>query len=144
MICRGILVSLSTLYQHLLKLLKEVAHAQPMPFLTEFTLPADMTQFLGTSDAILLTEQLAGVSHVKGQKERQLRRRKASSVEVKSQQQTRRVKEDLGVSVERGVALPSFHSLPLPVLISQYSTQGNMAWMHSNHSGNRKYNTPVK
>lgn len=133
MIFRGILVSLSTLYQHLLKLLREVVNAQPMPFLTDFSLPADMTQFLGTSGAVLLTEQSACISHANGQKERQLKREKASSVEVKSQQQMRRVKEDLGVSVERGVALPSFHSLPLPVLISHYSIQGNMTWMHLYH-----------
>lgn len=79
-----------------------------MPFLTDFSLPADMTQFLGASDAILLTKQSACLPHAKDHKEKQQRRRKASSVKVKNQLQTRRAKEDLGVAVERGVELPNF------------------------------------
>ncbi|KAM9346882.1 nucleolus and neural progenitor protein-like [Symphorus nematophorus] len=101
-ICRGILVSLSTLYQPLLQLLREVASAQPMPFLTDFSLPADMAQFLGPSDALLVTKRLTCVPHTKEHKEKQQSRKK-SSVKVKNQEQTRKVKEDLGVAIERGV-----------------------------------------
>ncbi|XP_044073086.1 nucleolus and neural progenitor protein [Siniperca chuatsi] len=106
-IFRGILVSLSTLYQQLLELLREVANAQPMPFLTDFSLPADMAQFLGPSDAFLLTKQPAHDPHAKDhtEKEQQEQRRKKSSVKVKNQGQARKVKEDLGVAVERGIVL---------------------------------------
>ncbi|KAJ4933566.1 hypothetical protein JOQ06_030392 [Pogonophryne albipinna] len=69
-ISRGILVSLSSLYQQLLELLRPVADAQPMPFLTDFPLPADMLQFLGPSDGAV-----------------------------------RKVKEDVGVTVERAICL---------------------------------------
>ncbi|XP_031714103.1 nucleolus and neural progenitor protein [Anarrhichthys ocellatus] len=96
-ISRGILVSLSTLYQQLLELLREVANAQPMPFLKDFSLPADMAQFLGPSDAFLLTKKPAH-----GQKQQ---RRKESSAKVKNQGEKRKVKEDMGVSIERGIGL---------------------------------------
>ncbi|XP_041806706.1 nucleolus and neural progenitor protein [Chelmon rostratus] len=102
-ICRGVLVSLSTLYQHLLELLREVANAQSMPFLTDFSLPADMTQFLGPSDAFLLTKQSAHFPHAKDHKEKQQRRKR--SVKVKNQGQRRKLKEDLGVAIERGIVL---------------------------------------
>lgn len=98
-IFRGILVGLSALYPKLLKLLREVADTQPMPFLKDFSLPADMTQFLGPSVASLLTKKSAHVPHAKEHKEK---RRKKSSAEVKNQAQTRKVKEDLGVAIERG------------------------------------------
>ncbi|XP_073329800.1 nucleolus and neural progenitor protein [Pagrus major] len=101
-ICRGILVSLSALYQKLLKLLREVADAQPMPFLKDFTLPADMTQFLGPSDESLLTKKSAHIPHAKEHKEK---KRKKSSVKVKNQGQMRKVKEDLGVAIERRIVL---------------------------------------
>ncbi|KAM8749134.1 nucleolus and neural progenitor protein [Acanthopagrus schlegelii] len=99
-ICRGILVSLSAMYQKLLKLLREVADAQPMPFLKDISLPADMTQFLGPSVASLLTKKSAHIPHAKEHKDK---RRKKSSVEVKNQAQTKKVKEDLGVAIERGI-----------------------------------------
>ncbi|XP_040005411.1 nucleolus and neural progenitor protein isoform X2 [Xiphias gladius] len=102
-IFRGILVSLSTLYQQLLKFLREVAHAHPMPFLTDFSLPADMAQFLGPSDALLLIKQPKQDSHAKIHKEKQQQKKKKSSIKVKNQGWTRKVKEDLGVAVERGI-----------------------------------------
>ncbi|XP_023280667.1 nucleolus and neural progenitor protein [Seriola lalandi dorsalis] len=95
---RGILVSLSTLYQQLLVFLREVAHAQPMPFLTDFSLPADMAQFLCPSDAFLLIKQPKHDSSTKDDKEKQQKKKKSS----KSQGPTGKVKEDLGIAVERG------------------------------------------
>ncbi len=98
---RGILVSLSSHYQKLLTLLREVSKAQQMPFLTDVPLPADMTAFLGPSGALLLTKQSANIPHAKNHKEKQQRGKK-SSVKVKNKERTRKVKEDLGVAVERG------------------------------------------
>uniref|UniRef100_A0A3B3VX26 Nucleolus and neural progenitor protein n=1 Tax=Poecilia latipinna TaxID=48699 RepID=A0A3B3VX26_9TELE len=54
---RGLLVSLCNLYQWLLELLKAVAQAKPMPFLTDTVLPADMAEFLGPSDALVLKNE---------------------------------------------------------------------------------------
>ncbi|XP_038576103.1 LOW QUALITY PROTEIN: nucleolus and neural progenitor protein [Micropterus salmoides] len=104
-IFRGILVSLSTLYQQLLELLREVANAKPMPFLTDFSLPADIAQFLGPSDPVLLTKEPAHDHLAKDHKEeeQQQQRRKKSSVKVKNQM--RKMKEDLGVAVERDLVL---------------------------------------
>lgn len=103
-IARGILVSLSTLYQQLLELLREVASAHPMPFLTDFSLPADMAQFLGPSDAYILPKKTAHGPHAKDHKEKQQQeKRKKLPVKVKKQGETRKVKEDLGVAVDRGV-----------------------------------------
>ncbi|XP_049895864.1 nucleolus and neural progenitor protein, partial [Epinephelus moara] len=70
-IARAILVSLSTLYQQLLELLREVANAHPMPFLTDFSLPADMAQFLSPSDAYILPKKTAHGPHAKDHKEKQ-------------------------------------------------------------------------
>ncbi|XP_028447509.1 nucleolus and neural progenitor protein [Perca flavescens] len=103
-IARGILVSLSTLYQQLLELLREVTNAQPMPFLTDFSLPADMAQFLSPSDARLLTKKPARGPLARGHRYKQQGKKK-SSVEVKNQGETREVKEDLGVAVERVISL---------------------------------------
>uniref|UniRef100_A0A3Q4H885 Nucleolus and neural progenitor protein n=1 Tax=Neolamprologus brichardi TaxID=32507 RepID=A0A3Q4H885_NEOBR len=58
-IFRGVLLALSGLYRQLLELLRDVARVQPMPFLTDFSLPADLAQFLGPSDALLLTKPAA-------------------------------------------------------------------------------------
>ncbi|XP_054471579.1 nucleolus and neural progenitor protein isoform X2 [Anoplopoma fimbria] len=107
-IFRGILVSLSALYQQILVLLREVANAVPMPFLKDFSLPADMAQFLGPSDAFYLTKKPAHgrlAKEHKGKQKQQRRRRKESSVKVKNQGGKRKVKEDLGVSIERGIGL---------------------------------------
>lgn len=86
MICRGILASLSSLYQYLLQLLGEVADARPMPFLKDFSLPVDMSQFLPPFDAFLLTKHIT-----------------QSKLHQEVQQGVmRRVKEDLGVAISRG------------------------------------------
>lgn len=85
-ICRGILASLSALYRYLLQLLREVAGACPMPFLTESSLPVDMSQFLPPFDAFIQTK------HITQSKDQQ---------EVQ-QGVMRRVKEDLGVAISRG------------------------------------------
>ncbi|KAG7241724.1 hypothetical protein INR49_025189 [Caranx melampygus] len=95
---RGILVCLSTLYQQLLEFLREVALAQPMPFLTDFSLPADLVQFLCPSDALLLSKHPMHRSHAKDQKKKWQKIKKPFD-KVKSQRQ--KTKEDLGVAVER-------------------------------------------
>ncbi|KAM7380768.1 hypothetical protein PAMP_004041 [Pampus punctatissimus] len=102
-IFRGVLASLSTLYQQLLEFLKEVAHIRPMPFLTGFSLPGDMAQFLDPSHALLLTKQRRYDPCAKDHKENQQRRK--NSVKVKNQGQNRKFKEDLGVAVERDLVL---------------------------------------
>ncbi|KAM8854633.1 nucleolus and neural progenitor protein-like [Spinachia spinachia] len=102
---RGILVSLSALYQLLLQLLGEVADAHPMPFLGDFSLPADMAQFLGPSDARLLRmKKKAHGRPAKHLKEQQQRREKPSAT-VSQPREKRNVKEDLGVSIERDISL---------------------------------------
>lgn len=101
-IFRGILLGLSTLYQRLLVLLREVANSQPMPFLTDFSLPADMTQFLGPSEASLLKKLARHIPQAKNSREEQGKRRETSSGKVKKRGQTRKFKEDLGVALERG------------------------------------------
>uniref|UniRef100_A0A3Q2QD77 Nucleolus and neural progenitor protein n=1 Tax=Fundulus heteroclitus TaxID=8078 RepID=A0A3Q2QD77_FUNHE len=75
-IFRGLLVSLSKLYQWLLKLLEDVAQAQPMPYLTDVVLPADQKADSQT--------------------------RKKASADVRNKKQMINVTEDLGVSIGRG------------------------------------------
>lgn len=113
MIFRAFLVSLSTLYQQLLQLLREVACAKPMPFLTDFSLPADLTQFLHPSDALLLIEQPKRISSTKGLEARKQQQQKKSSVKEKNLGQSWKIKEDLGIAIERGVVwfLTFRHSL---------------------------------
>ncbi|XP_074550791.1 nucleolus and neural progenitor protein [Halichoeres trimaculatus] len=94
---RGVLCCLSTLYDHLLILLSEVAEAQPMPFLTDFSLPADVALFLGPADAFLLTRQSAHGLKAKKRREKK-KKKKTSFAVVKSQKKV----DDLGVAVERG------------------------------------------
>ncbi|XP_056898965.1 nucleolus and neural progenitor protein isoform X2 [Takifugu flavidus] len=86
-ICRGILASLSSLYQHLLQLLGEVAEAHPMSFLKEFSLPVDMSQFLPPSDAFLQARLIP-------------QRKKQQEVQ---QGVKRKANEDLGVSINRAL-----------------------------------------
>ncbi|KAM7407712.1 hypothetical protein PAMA_003451 [Pampus argenteus] len=100
-IFRGVLASLSTLYQQLLEFLKEVAHVRPMPFLTGFSLPGDMAQFLDPSHALLLTKQHNPCA--KDRKEKQQRRK--NSVKVKNRGQNGKFKEDLGVAIQRDLVL---------------------------------------
>ncbi|XP_029967934.1 nucleolus and neural progenitor protein [Salarias fasciatus] len=88
-IFRVLLVSLSSLYERLLDLLGDVAAAQPMPFLREFSLPADMAHFLGPSSAFLLTQKSRA-------KEMKI---KKSSIEVKAKKT-----EDFGVAIQREIA----------------------------------------
>ncbi len=75
-----------------------------MPFLTDFTLPADITEFLGPSGAVFLTKKSPNIPHASDNKEKQTRRKKPS-VKVKNQRRTKKLKEDLGVAVERGLEL---------------------------------------
>uniref|UniRef100_A0A3P8STM8 Nucleolus and neural progenitor protein n=1 Tax=Amphiprion percula TaxID=161767 RepID=A0A3P8STM8_AMPPE len=96
-IFRGLLVSLSTLYQQLLVFLKDVAVAKPMPFLTDFSLPTDMVQFLAPFDTFLLTKHPAYEPHPKDYKEKQQQKKK-SSVKVSNQGQTGKNKDDLGMN----------------------------------------------
>ncbi|CAJ1071345.1 nucleolus and neural progenitor protein [Xyrichtys novacula] len=94
---RGILCCLSALYQQLLTLLKEVAVAKPMPFLTDCSLPADLALFLGPSDTFSLMKR-----SVHDPKAEDCKRKRPSGV-VKNHGRTKKAREDLGVSVERGV-----------------------------------------
>ncbi|XP_051938599.1 nucleolus and neural progenitor protein [Hippocampus zosterae] len=102
-IFRGILACLSTLYQHLLALRAEVALARPMPFLTNFTLPVDMADFLDPSDAALLAVKpksgLRVMAHV-AKEERQ-----KAPVKGNRRGRMKSVKEDLGVAVQRELLL---------------------------------------
>ncbi|XP_060944720.1 nucleolus and neural progenitor protein-like [Limanda limanda] len=100
-IFRGVLVSLSTLYQQLLEFLREVAKAQPMPFLTDFSLPPDVAQLLSPSHALLLIKTPKPGSHAKEHKETQ--KEKSSTARVKKPGQKGKVREDLGVAIERGL-----------------------------------------
>ncbi|XP_028993306.1 nucleolus and neural progenitor protein [Betta splendens] len=93
-ICRGILISLPPLYKQLLVLLREVAHAQPMPYLTDFSLPADMTQFFPPSDILYLKKQSKQDSRAKRSKETTV-----------NQGHARNTKEDLGVALKRDIVV---------------------------------------
>ncbi|KAM4609406.1 nucleolus and neural progenitor protein-like [Polymixia lowei] len=96
---RGVLANLAPLYQQILVLLREVSEAQPMPFLTAFSLPEDIVNFLGPSDASLLTVTLPlGPQAAEGSQPKDKRQAKAA---VKSKRKGRKGKEDLGVAVER-------------------------------------------
>ncbi|XP_077393827.1 nucleolus and neural progenitor protein isoform X2 [Festucalex cinctus] len=101
-IFRGILTCLSALYLHLLELRAEVTLARPMPYLTDFKLPADMADFLGPSHAALLdaeaTPDVCVAAHEAG-KERQ------KPPVMVNRQLMRKVKEDLGVAVRRELLL---------------------------------------
>lgn len=120
MIFRGILSCLCPLYEHLLELLKEVANSQPMPFLTDFTLPVCVTEFLGPSDALILTTMVPPPP-----RDHQPQGRK-TSVKVKKQKQTRKHDDDLGVAVERGVGFFLIYILFLQL----FSVTVDMAILH--------------
>uniref|UniRef100_A0A672HAI5 Nucleolus and neural progenitor protein-like N-terminal domain-containing protein n=1 Tax=Salarias fasciatus TaxID=181472 RepID=A0A672HAI5_SALFA len=100
-IFRVLLVSLSSLYERLLDLLGDVAAAQPMPFLREFSLPADMAHFLGPSSAFLLTQKSRA-------KEMKI---KKSSIEVKAKKT-----EDFGVAIQRGTVSDTFCFPPIHLI----------------------------
>ncbi|KAM3862373.1 uncharacterized protein tex30 [Diretmus argenteus] len=110
---RGILDNLALLYRWLLEFLREVSQAKPMPFLTEFPLPADMAQFLGPSDTFLLTKTPSRDPVAKNHQEKQQKKKAA----VKFTNKTRKEKEDLGVAVHRG----AFHC---PVFCMKLVEQG--------------------
>ncbi|XP_054887919.1 nucleolus and neural progenitor protein [Poeciliopsis prolifica] len=97
---RGFLVSLCNLYQRLLEILKAVAQAKPMPFLTDMVLPADMTEFLGPFDTSLLKKHPAFHACPKNQK---TKNQTTKAAKVKNNKQRIIFKEDLGMAVERGV-----------------------------------------
>lgn len=97
------LLALSGLYRQLLELLRDVARVQPMPFLTDFSLPADLAQFLGPSDALLLTKPAA---HSIARQKKKQAAKKLTAEAKKTCAQKRKLKEDLGVAVIRG----SLHS----------------------------------
>ncbi|XP_013871943.1 nucleolus and neural progenitor protein [Austrofundulus limnaeus] len=98
-ISHGILVGLAHLYQNLLELLKIVAEAQPMPYLTDVSLPADMAEFLGPSDAPLLKERRAFGSRVQKPETKQQLKKTADVKDLNQEKQGKT--EDLGVSVKR-------------------------------------------
>lgn len=102
-IFRGVLVNLSTLYQQLLAFLSEVAQSRPMPFLTDFSLPADMAQFLGPS-AFLRAKQPKYDSLNKEHRAKQQRMKKSSG-KLENQRKALKVKEDLGVAIDRDIAI---------------------------------------
>ncbi|KAG7503912.1 hypothetical protein JOB18_047018 [Solea senegalensis] len=113
-IFRGVLVSLSTLYQELLDFRREVAQAQPMPFLTDFSLPADFAQLLGPSTACSLLKKPKPISCAKDHKETQQQRK--TFAQVKTQGRVRKVKEDLGVAVVRDI----FHDTAMEPFLAVY------------------------
>lgn len=98
MIFRGILVSLSVFYQPLLELLREVSSAKPMPFLTDFSLPTDIMQFLGLSDAFLQTKLEECLPQNKDMQQKGSKKKN-----LKKRRQTKRNQVDLGVAIQRGV-----------------------------------------
>uniref|UniRef100_A0A3B5MD67 Nucleolus and neural progenitor protein n=1 Tax=Xiphophorus couchianus TaxID=32473 RepID=A0A3B5MD67_9TELE len=91
---RGLLVSLCNLYQWLLELLKAVALAKPIPFLTNTVLPADMAEFLDLSDASVLKKHPAFHTCPKNQK---TKCQATKTPKVKNNKQQMTFKEDLGV-----------------------------------------------
>uniref|UniRef100_A0A3Q2E4Q7 Nucleolus and neural progenitor protein n=1 Tax=Cyprinodon variegatus TaxID=28743 RepID=A0A3Q2E4Q7_CYPVA len=82
---RGLLASLSNLYQWLLKLLGLVAQAQPMPYLTDTALPADMADFLDPADAVMLRKLSAFNAHLEERKAKLKTRKKVSEEQSKKE-----------------------------------------------------------
>lgn len=97
---RGILISLVPLYQQMLHLLKDVSEAHPMPFLSSFSLPPDMVQFLGPSSASLLTIELPEVQGI-AEASRPVRNHKRRQQENGLSKPALKRKEDLGVPQQR-------------------------------------------
>ncbi|XP_038131383.1 nucleolus and neural progenitor protein [Cyprinodon tularosa] len=122
---RGLLASLSNLYQRLLKLLGLVAQAQPMPYLTDTALPADMADFLDPADAVMLRKLSAFNAHLEERKAK-LKTRKKASTKVKNKKQSKNVKEDLGVPVERGVGFDAVKQLSFGKEVSEEQSKKEM------------------
>ncbi|KAM9851179.1 nucleolus and neural progenitor protein [Aulostomus maculatus] len=118
-IFRGILANLSPLYQQLLELLGEVAQAKPMPYLTDFSLPGDLAQFLGPCDTFVVTKTSTSSLLAKEGKLKQLMRKKP--VRSSNMGWERRGLEDLGVAVQRGPALDA--SMKPFLTVSRKSTK---------------------
>ncbi|CAG5865410.1 unnamed protein product [Menidia menidia] len=131
-ILRGVLVSLSALYLQLLELLGEVALSQPMPYLTDVSLPADMTQFLGPSYASILKRHPAYSSSAKHLKIKG-HRGKMASVKPIHKKQRGKAKEDLGVSVERSFPMETDIRPPFNIFKKVESILGE-----SHRSGERQ------
>ncbi|KAJ0070024.1 hypothetical protein NL108_000274 [Boleophthalmus pectinirostris] len=87
-IFRGVLVSLSTLYEKMLCLCSEVAKTKPMPFLKS-SLPPNMSELL---DPTLLHDQTCKA---------RLQRGDLLTKPRQNNQTAKKVKEDLGVSIKR-------------------------------------------
>uniref|UniRef100_A0A8C6PWG4 Nucleolus and neural progenitor protein n=1 Tax=Nothobranchius furzeri TaxID=105023 RepID=A0A8C6PWG4_NOTFU len=101
-IFRGILVGLAKLYPNVLELLRDVSQAQPMPYLTGISLPATIAEILSPSDKLLLKTHCAFHSHVKDQKIKQQSKKNVPDKE-RTQGKKRKITEDLGVLVKRGI-----------------------------------------
>lgn len=80
-----------------------------MPYLTDTALPADMADFLDPADAVMLRKLSAFNAHLEERKAN-LKTRKKASAKVKNKKQSKNVKEDLGVPVERGMKTPDYTS----------------------------------
>ncbi|XP_061924491.1 nucleolus and neural progenitor protein [Entelurus aequoreus] len=102
-IFRGILASLRSLYRQLYDLRGKVSEAKPMPFLTDFCLPADVADFLGPSDASLFpAKHKIQVKAQKGKVEKQ-----KPPIKTNNLGPTRKIREDLGVAVQRELEFDS-------------------------------------
>ncbi|XP_028292512.1 nucleolus and neural progenitor protein-like isoform X2 [Gouania willdenowi] len=112
-IFRGLLLYLSTLYQQLLVVVRAVAQSRPMPFLTDFSLPKDLVEFLGPSEAHFLINHPTFIKNLK---------RKKFPAEVEIKRKKKRKEEDLGVAIKRDVGF-DFNLKPI-FSISKNLTQG--------------------
>ncbi|RVE57718.1 hypothetical protein OJAV_G00202030 [Oryzias javanicus] len=90
-IFRGMLNGLSALYPPILEFLRDVSRARPMPYLEQNSLPADVAPFLDPSHSVLPRKH-PSVHAEQQTKKKQQSRKKPSQ----------KLKEDLGVAVERG------------------------------------------
>ncbi|XP_072301262.1 nucleolus and neural progenitor protein [Eucyclogobius newberryi] len=96
-IFRGVLLSLSTLYEKMLCLCSEVAKARPMPSLKGFSLPPNMSELL---DPAVLHDQTCQVNV---EKQKNGPRTRESSNPRQKQRPAKKVREDLGVSIKRDI-----------------------------------------
>uniref|UniRef100_A0A8C5NET4 Nucleolus and neural progenitor protein-like N-terminal domain-containing protein n=1 Tax=Gouania willdenowi TaxID=441366 RepID=A0A8C5NET4_GOUWI len=79
----------------LLVVVRAVAQSRPMPFLTDFSLPKDLVEFLGPSEAHFLINHPTFIKNLK---------RKKFPAEVEIKRKKKRKEEDLGVAIKRGRA----------------------------------------
>lgn len=71
-----------------------------MPFLTNFTLPVDMADFLDPSDALLLAVKPKSGLRVTAHEAKE--KRQKAPVKGNRHRRMKKVQEDLGVAVQRG------------------------------------------